>query len=662
MNHVKRIVKKKSFIAFASVLAIGGTIATTTMRAAPQETRYVLAAVEKGTLVKSIQASGQVSGENQVDVKPTVSGAITAVLVKAGDAVKTGQPLFMIDQRSAQKTVRDAAQNVNDAKLSLESAQLSYQKSIRQADTSSMLQAQNAVNQAQRALLDLQKGPDPIDIQLAQADLDLQIENTKLSSDGVTPEVVRTAYDNAVPTLKAVSQSLTDALADADKVLGVDQTSLNDAYENLLSVLDTSKLIQAKNDYLGAKIIVNQLKTTVDALSASGEKTEAIDAAITQEQDAIAGLDPLLKDVQDVLAGTLTSASFSQSSLDSLRSMIDTDRSTVSSKAATLLSASQAIEKSKSTYQTSLVSVKKAQATLDKLKAGASASELAAAEERLAEAQQKLNDLKKSTDAIDLAILENGLAQRRSALVSAQNRLNDARETLADYTVRAPFDGIAARVQGKRADQASPSAAVATLLTQSKVANVTLNEVDVAQVKVGQKSTLTFDAVPDVGITGSVASVDSIGTVSQGVVTYAVSIIFDTNDDRIKSGMSVSGAIVTDVKTDVLLVPNGAVKSAGNGSVVQTLPDVAKDVPLAPTGVTSKAGPQPKPIEVGLSNDSMTEVTSGLSEGDLVVTRTITPSATTAAATTNRATGGGNFGSVRVPGGLGGGTATFISR
>ena len=82
-----------------------------------------------------------------------------------------------------------------------------------------------------------------------------------------------------------------------------------------------------------------------------------------------------------------------------------------------------------------------------------------------------------------------------------------------------------------------------------------------AKVKVGQKVTLTFDAIEDLSITGEVAEIDTLGTVSQGVVNYAVKIVFDTQDERVKSGMSVSAAIITDVKQDVLLVPNAAVKS-----------------------------------------------------------------------------------------------------
>jgi multidrug efflux pump subunit AcrA (membrane-fusion protein) len=153
----------------------------------------------------------------------------------------------------------------------------------------------------------------------------------------------------------------------------------------------------------------------------------------------------------------------------------------------------------------------------------------------------------------------------------------------------------------------------------------------VAKVKVNQKVTLTFDAIEDLNITGEVAEIDALGTVTQGVVNYGVKIIFDTQDERVKSGMSVSAAIITDIKQDVLLVPNAAVKS-NNGQYVEVLEN---NIPRNQT------------VETGLSNDTMTEITSGLKEGDKVITQTITANTTqtqTQSSTGVRIPGVGGFG------------------
>ena len=190
-----------------------------------------------------------------------------------------------------------------------------------------------------------------------------------------------------------------------------------------------------------------------------------------------------------------------------------------------------------------------------------------------------------------------------------EEAFSDAQKNLENYSIYAPFDGIIAATNIEKGDTISSGTSVATIITKQKVAEITLNEVDVAKVKIGQKATITFDAVSDLSITGEVAEIDTLGTVSQGVISYAVKITFDTQDDRVKSGMSASVVIITEVKQDVLMVPNNAVKSQDDSYYVEIFSG-------------SKTLPQQKTVGIGVSNDSYTEIVSGLKEGDKVVVKT----------------------------------------
>lgn len=159
------------------------------------------------------------------------------------------------------------------------------------------------------------------------------------------------------------------------------------------------------------------------------------------------------------------------------------------------------------------------------------------------------------------------------------------------------------------------------------MATLSFNEVDAASIQVGQKATLTFDAVTDLNLTGEVVEVDALGTVNQGVVTYDVTIMFDTQDERIKPGMSVTASIITNAKTDVLLIPNSAVKTFGSTYYVEMLDEEiinasGYSTSSASTQITSPTAPYQYPIETGLSNDTYTEVVSGLAEGDLIISKT----------------------------------------
>ena len=163
----------------------------------------------------------------------------------------------------------------------------------------------------------------------------------------------------------------------------------------------------------------------------------------------------------------------------------------------------------------------------------------------------------------------------------------------------------------------------------SQRAVVTLNETDMPSVNVGQKANLTFDAIPDLTLTGKVELIGATGTVTSGVVTYEVTIRPDTLDSRVRPGMTVSAAIITHVAADALTVPSAAVKTGSDGSTtVQVLVDGA---------------PQSKTVQTGSSSDSAVEVTSGLSAGDKVITQTIASGNGTTTTTNGRGSGPGGF-------------------
>lgn len=239
----------------------------------------------------------------------------------------------------------------------------------------------------------------------------------------------------------------------------------------------------------------------------------------------------------------------------------------------------------------------------------------------ITEKQQSLDETIAGADPLDIR-------NAKLSVTKAQNALQDAQNNLENYYIRAPFAGTIAAVNVKRYDSASSAAAAATLITSQKIAALSLNEVDAAKVKLGDKATLTFDAIDGLSLTGQVAQIDTIGAVSQGVVSYTVKIGFDTQDERIKPGMTVNAAIITDAHQDVLTVPSSAVKTQSGALFVQ-----AFNPPLATTGgsqgVASKIAPQQISVEVGISDDTNTEIISGLSEGQQVVVRTISGTAQT---------------------------------
>jgi RND family efflux transporter MFP subunit len=207
------------------------------------------------------------------------------------------------------------------------------------------------------------------------------------------------------------------------------------------------------------------------------------------------------------------------------------------------------------------------------------------------------------------------------SIKQAQNSLQDAQQNLSYYHINAPFSGVIASVPVIKGDSVGSGTTLGTIITSKELATITLNEVDVAKIALGEKATLTFSAIPDLSITGQVVQIDSLGTVSQGVVNYGVKISFDTTDSRVKPGMSVDTKIITKVEQNVLTVPNGSVKTQAGTSYVQMF-DTVLPAPVAGTqGSLSFVPPRNQNVEIGISDATSTEIISGLKEGDQIVTK-----------------------------------------
>lgn len=260
----------------------------------------------------------------------------------------------------------------------------------------------------------------------------------------------------------------------------------------------------------------------------------------------------------------------------------------------------------------------------------------AEADRTIAEQKQKITDLKNGATPLEIESKKLAITQRQNALYDAQLALND-------YTISAPFAGTLTTVSVQRGESISSGSTLATLITKKRVASVTLNEVDVARIKVGQKTTLTFDALEDFSVAGEVVEIDTVGAVTQGVVSYTVKIGFDTDEERIKPGMSVTANIVTDVKVDVVVAPSSAVKTKNGTSYVEFFDPPLAEPKEGEQGTASDTAPQQKNVQTGIASDTEIEIVSGLSEGDFIVTKAITATATktTAAPSLFGAPGGG---------------------
>ena len=219
------------------------------------------------------------------------------------------------------------------------------------------------------------------------------------------------------------------------------------------------------------------------------------------------------------------------------------------------------------------------------------------------------------TAATDLQIQQN-------AVKSAQIQVDQARSNLLGAVIVAPFDGTISSVTANVGELVGTSALITIVDTNSMHIEANIAETDIGKVAIGEAVNITFDSLTGVTLTGKVTAIAPSGVVQSGVVTYLVYITPTQMDNRVLGGLTSTANVVVDQRTNILYVSNRAIKIVGGQKTVA--------VPNADGEVVNKT------VQTGLSNDTNTEITAGLAEGDLVGIAT-----TAAAATTTTSSGGG---------------------
>jgi len=560
---MKKLFKKKIItIPLLLILVLGVYFGYNALTKKNKATRYLTAAVERGTLIVSVSGSGQISTSNQVDIKPKVSGDVIYVGVKNGQELKAGTLLVQIDIGEAKKAVRDAETNLETAKLELA-------KLLEPADELNLLRAENNL---------------------------IQAKESKQKAEGNIIEAYEDAFNaiaNAFLDLPTIITGLRDILYSCE--IAKSEFTVSDNIWNI-SIFENLFSSRAESDYKTARTKYDENFENYKDASRYSDK-DIIEALLEETLEAVRAMAEAVKSETNMLDFWVDYRSEKDlrvfSKVIEYQSDIKSFTSKTNSHLSSLLSIQRSIQDSK--------------------------EDVLNAERSIEELELSLAELKAGSDELDIRAKEITIQQKEDALL-------DAKEDLRNHYIYAPFDGVVAGINVDRGDSVSPNNVVATLITQQKIAEISLNEVDIAKVKIGQRATLTFDALLELSISGEIIEVDVVGTVTQGVVSYGVKIALDTEEEQIKPGMSATADIITDVKQDVLVLPNSTIKSKGDFYYVELIEAderFKQQLSANVSGIILPKPPQTQAVEVGLSNDLFTEIISGVSEGNMVVSSII---------------------------------------
>ena len=207
--------------------------------------------------------------------------------------------------------------------------------------------------------------------------------------------------------------------------------------------------------------------------------------------------------------------------------------------------------------------------------------------------------------------------QAADSLRSAELSLEDAENTLDDYTITAPISGtvILKGVQaGETIGTDSSTSEVLCIIHDLSYLEmeIDVDELDILSIQEGQEATIVADALEDETFTGVVTNVSSNGTTSGGTTTYPVTIRIDDYGE-LMPGMNASVSIVVESAEDALSIPNGAVVRGGYVLVTEDSPSASNAAEMtAPDGYVYVQ------VETGVSDDNYIEIRSGLTEEDTI--------------------------------------------
>jgi HlyD family secretion protein len=248
-------------------------------------------------------------------------------------------------------------------------------------------------------------------------------------------------------------------------------------------------------------------------------------------------------------------------------------------------------------------------------------------------AESNYNQAKKSQDVADQTAdlsetsAENSLNSAKAALSEVKSKFiaeskdanvasfeaayQAALNNLDETVLRAPANGIIKEVNFKIGEVvgAVNDDAFAKMISYDFILEAKVSESDIAKMKLGQKASLTFDAFEaSEKFSATIVSIDPSATVVQDVVHYIMKLTMDGDDQRWKDGMSSDLDVLVGEKKNILSIPERAVRDVNEKKLVQLL---------------ENGKPVDREITLGMKGDEgMVEVTSGLKEGDQVITST----------------------------------------
>ncbi|MFH1375293.1 MAG: efflux RND transporter periplasmic adaptor subunit [Patescibacteria group bacterium] len=635
-------VRRKHIIAVVvAVVAFAGFYYWAGADSGSTEDNLVTAEVMRGNIYSTVKVVGKAKLANEQKLRFNQVGKVAAVYVKEGDEVKKDQLIASLDET-------DALSDIKQNETNLANSQLNLQELLNGSTRSQLLSSRNAVadtkqkiavakqavilsKEAEKATiseLDRQLELAKLDIankqktvEIAAKDLsDLQSAQGGITLTSASNTYAATVSDGIIKGKSAIAQ-IDTILDDINAVLALDKGTeeLNDYFENNLGALDSSTLIDAQSSFWVARRKQKDAIASSDNLDITNASAGTVLAYLQIIQDALIATTQVTNDTYALLGDSISSASFVQSELDSLKSSMISNRNSSQSQLTAINGVLTKINDlndpsaKENTYKNAVYSLQQTQNTLKNLELTIGTKKSNAALERISKENElknlqnnliqqeaALKDVERGPTSGSVALAKNSVTLRELDLEKARKALE------TKYQIRAPFDGAVSTIDFKVGDNLVADDTKYVYIQNADLVQlaIALDQVDVVKVKLQQSVEVIFDALPGQIFEGSIEAIDPAPVEQSGVVSYEATITIDRGETRILSGMTAAANVIIAEEKNVLTAPTGAISSRDGENFVRKIVDGQE---------------QRIKIEIGISDGKKTAIKSGLLQGDIVV-------------------------------------------
>ncbi len=543
-NRVPQVSGRMMVIIGVVIVAVVGAIVFSSVQSKSAATAIgATVTATQGDITASITATGKMTPRSSADLSYTSGGRVAEVMVVAGDSVAKNAPLVKLEDNMLSLDAQSATAAMTQAQADVAVA------------TAQLAGAQAVLNQTVGSVT-------ATDITAARAILTEAQARLALLSNGTRAEVLaraQAAVVDAQANLDTQRKNLAVAKEQADTLVAQRANDLADAQSAMTGANEDNQHVIAK----GTDPRTGRELSQSDARDYAGKYNETVRAT----ENATALLAQATRDADAARQAEISGIATAESRLTTAQA----DLTALTSGAGADVAAAKAAAAT-------------AESNLGKLLGGQRNAQVAAQEANVAAAKA-------------------GLDRANARLTQAQAQAQMAGVKLDDATLTAPFAGVVADVNAKVGELVS-TAPVVNLIDITKFAvEITVDEVDVAQVAVGQPVAVLVDALGEPALQGAVVRIAPQATINNGVVSYKVTVEATPDQRVVKSGMTASAQIITAQAKNAIGLPRAAVH----------LVDGVQKVTVVKNGVR-----EVRTVETGVRGDDLVEIKSGVVAGDVI--------------------------------------------